>query len=505
LTSSSMPHIMTFKCPNCGASLDPAKKNVSSVCEFCGTPFIIEDKNVQPRPQSDGERGYQLFWDGKQTGHDPNWTYEQAVGNLRWNRQVHPEKQVSGTYNGDEIEPEERLTQYIPPQRVAVLPCFFVPRGASRPDEARIDALARHLDWARTRYAELLPGRATFALAAESVQVIESPYDIEFFRHAKDAGLAQIGAEILHHLGYNRYTCPYICFTVFQNDDNDFPTGRGSVFNGGYNTGGGLVLVSSYALTHIANFQSTVQHELAHAFGLPHSSVYGYDMKTDASIMSYNLAHHTRGFEPSRTPGVFTPEDLRGLALNKRGFGELDFSAERDVPLGYTLYPEIVPLPPMTLHGQPGRIEVRTPSGEDYSSRAGNIVQNIIRPSVDSGSVSYDSESMWHSAKTPTGWVSLELDFPVRVALTAVRIHSQHSGKFHAAVAMKLWRWKAGGYERVVESKLNTVDEKIGFAYTEAQRWKLELKAGASGYVVVRGLQFFSGSEEIIPPLIPVV
>lgn len=495
---------MTLKCPNCGANLDPNKKSVSSVCEFCGTPFVIENKNIQPRPQSDGERGYQLFWEGKQTGHEPNWTYEQAVGNLLWNRQVHPDKNVTGTYNGDEIEPEERLTQYFSPQRLAVLPCFFLPHGANRPDEARIESLVRHLEWARTRYSELLPGQTSFALASESVQVIESPYDIEFYRHAKDAGFAQVGAEVLHHLGYNRYTCPYVCFTVFQNDENDFPGGRGSIFNGGYNTGGGMVLVSSYALTRIPNFQSTVQHELAHAFGLPHSSVYGYDMKTNASIMSYNLAHHTRGFEPSKTPGIFTPEDVRGLALNKRAFGNLVFDPGRDVPRGYTLSPDIIPLPAMSLNGQPGRIEVRTSSGEEYSSHANNIVQNVIHPSCDTGSVTFDSETMWHSAKTTSGWVSLELDFPTRVTLTAIRIHSQHSGKFHAALAMRLWKsTQSKEFEKVTEATLKKTNEKVVFAYSEAQRWKLELKAGASGYVVVRGLQFYSGSEEIFPPLIP--
>ncbi len=97
-----------------------------------------------------------------------------------------------------------------------------------------------------------------------------------------------------------------------MNPNDGWPAGGGRPFNGGFNTGGGIVIMSSNGLDRAPNFQSTLQHELGHAFGLPHVDVYGYDMQTNMSMMSYNPSHHTNGFEPSATPGRFIPEDRAG-------------------------------------------------------------------------------------------------------------------------------------------------------------------------------------------------
>ncbi len=288
------------------------------------------------------------------------------------------------------------------------------------------------------------------------------------------------------------------------NHQEDFPGGCGSPFNGGFNTGGGIVLVSSYALDKIPNFQSTVQHELGHAFGLPHVDAYGYDMKTSTSIMSYNLSHHTKGFNPSEMPGEFIPEDVRGLALNQRAFPTITFDRKKNVPSEYNLHSEIRIIRRMEIVGQPTGIVVRTASGEAFSSKAGNVVQNIIKPSMNTGQVSYDAGRMWHSEKSATGWVSLELLFPFIVELTGIGIHTQHSGKYHAAEVVRIFSHTKGEkYSLVKESRLRSVDERVNFTFTKTQYLKLDLKAGSSGYVVVRGLQFFSGSEEIFNPLIP--
>jgi len=42
------------------------------------------------------------------------------------------------------------------------------------------------------------------------------------------------------------------------------------VFNGGCNTAGGMEVMSSNTLDRAPNFQSTLQHEIGHALGLPH-------------------------------------------------------------------------------------------------------------------------------------------------------------------------------------------------------------------------------------------
>ena len=492
------------QCPKCGANLDVIGNREVIACEYCGTPLVRKYSNQirEVNTNADG-KGYELFWDGKQVGHEPNWSREQAIGNLLWNQTQYPDRKVEGRYKGEVILLHDSLFQYILPKTLSLQPCFVVPQGERRPAEDQMQRLVRHLRWARERYAELLGNRNTFMLTEKDPLIYDSPYNLPFYRGLSSQA-NHITGELLDFTGFNRFSCPLIFFTVVVNHQEDFPGGCGSPFNGGFNTGGGIVLVSSYALDRIPNFQSTVQHELGHAFGLPHVDAYGYDMKTSSSIMSYNLSHHTKDFDPSQTPGEFIPEDIRGLALNQRAFPTITFDRKKNVPSEYNLHSEIRIIRRMEIVGQPTGIVVRTASGEAFSSKAGNVVQNIIKPSMNTGQVSYDAGRMWHSEKSATGWVSLELLFPFIVELTGIGIHTQHSGKYHAAEVVRIFSHTKGEkYSLVKESRLRSVDERVNFTFTKTQYLKLDLKAGSSGYVVVRGLQFFSGSEEIFNPLIP--
>ena len=492
------------QCPKCGANLDVIGNREVIACEYCGTPLVRKYSNQirEVNTNADG-KGYELFWDGKQVGHEPNWSREQAIGNLLWNQTQYPDRKVEGRYKGEVILLHDSLFQYILPKTLSLQPCFVVPQGERRPAEDQMQRLVRHLRWARERYAELLGNRNTFMLTEKDPLIYDSPYNLPFYRGLSSQA-NHITGELLDFTGFNRFSCPLIFFTVVVNHQEDFPGGCGSPFNGGFNTGGGIVLVSSYALDKIPNFQSTVQHELGHAFGLPHVDAYGYDMKTSTSIMSYNLSHHTKGFNPSEMPGEFIPEDVRGLALNQRAFPTITFDRKKNVPSEYNLHSEIRIIRRMEIVGQPTGTVVRTASGEAFSSKAGNVVQNIIKPSMNTGQVSYDAGRMWHSEKSATGWVSLELLFPFIVELTGIGIHTQHSGKYHAAEVVRIFSHTKGEkYSLVKESRLRSVDERVNFTFTKTQYLKLDLKAGSSGYVVVRGLQFFSGSEEIFNPLIP--
>ncbi len=492
------------QCPKCGANLDVTGNRDVITCEYCSTPLVRKYSNQirESKANIDG-KGYELYWDEKQVGHEPNWSREQAISNLLWNQTQYPDRKVEGRYKGEVLSLHDFLFQAVLPKTLSVQPCFVVPRGERRPAEDQMQRLVRHLRWARERYAELLGNRNTFMLTEKDPLIYDSPYNLPFYRGLSSQA-NHIAGELLNFTGFNRFSCPLIFFTVVVNHQEDFPGGCGSPYNGGFNTGGGIVLVSSYALDKIPNFQSTVQHELGHAFGLPHVDAYGYDMKTSPSIMSYNLSHHTKDFNPSRTPGEFIPEDIRGLALNQRVFPTLTFDRKKNIPSEYNLHSEIRIIRRMEIIGQPTGIVVRTASGEAFSSKAGNVVQNIIKPSMNTGLVSYDAGRMWHSEKSATGWVSLELLFPFTVELTGIGIHTQHSGKYHAAEVVRIFSHTKGEkYSLVKESRLRSVDERVNFTFTKTQYLKLDLKAGSSGYVVVRGLQFFSGSEEIFNPLIP--
>jgi hypothetical protein len=194
----------------------------------------------------------------------------------------------------------------------------------------------------------MLGQKITFAKVSGAPAVYRAPQDLAFYRKQPEGAAPQIVSELLKHFRVSRTACNASYLVIVMNPHDDFPGGGGRPINGGYGTGGGVLTLSSYALDKVPNFQSTLQHELGHSFGLPHVKSYGYDMGHNDSIMSYNLKHHTNGFAPSKTPATLIPEDRQGFALNQRVFPGLKFDKARDVPAGYKLHAP-VKIPPMNL------------------------------------------------------------------------------------------------------------------------------------------------------------
>lgn len=390
---------------------------------------------------------------------------------------------------------------FLTPREVKVLPMFFVPKGESAPTAALVARLTRHLKLVQDRYAELLPGQITFAIAEKTPPLYWAAKPMEYYKNQPEDAAPAIVGELLTDLNCNRYNCPYILLVVVMNPKAEFPNPGGRSINGGFNTGGGIIVCSSLTLDKNVWFQSTLQHEIGHSFGLPHVDAYGYDMKTNDSLMSYNPNHHTNQFTLSRTPGKLIPEDRRGLSLNTRVFPGLKFDPAQDIPHGYNIAERIATLGPMTIPGQPGGVKVTTKSGEDYFSKVTNIVQNEIQPNKKSTRITYNPKTMWHSAPTTTGRVSIEVTFPGEVELDCLQVHSQHSGQFHLAEALKIAAGDASGqFTPVIESELKSPDDQVTFPRTKATTWQFEFRAGESRMVVLRGLRFFLGEDELFPP-----
>lgn len=389
-------------------------------------------------------------------------------------------------------------------EHVTVKPVFLVPKGEQPPTTSQEKRLLRHLEWAQRRYRELLANESTFE-AETDVEVFHSEHPLDYYRKQTEMAAPQIASELLKWQKVNRFSCRNILLVVLMNAKDQYPVGGGRPFNGGINTGGGIVIISSHALDRSANFQSTLQHELGHAFGLPHVDVYGYDMKRNASIMSYNPQHHTRNFKASNSPGTLIPEDLRVLAINDRVFKDFEFETAEDVPAEYKLSPRLVPLGPMSIPDQSNGIKVTTKSGETYGSSVMNVVHNRIRPSVDTGKVTFDPKSMWQSDKLNTNCASLTIEFPTSVELDSIVIYSQHSGKYHAVAEAKLFCQTATEERKLCAAKnFGSSEGRLEFDTTSAQRWTLELYPDSSKAVVVRGLRFFRDGRELFSPLIPV-
>jgi hypothetical protein len=166
------------------------------------------------------------------------------------------------------------------PERVSVLPLFFVPAGGSPPTDAQKQALARHLEVCRRRYAEMLGDRDGFRVAPGRPRVIRSRKTRAELHALPEDAAPEIVATLLTEFNVNRYNCPYVFLAIVMNPEQDWPAGGGRPLNGGFNTGGGIVILSSRGLDASPHFQSTLQHELGHSFGLPHVDAYGYDMST---------------------------------------------------------------------------------------------------------------------------------------------------------------------------------------------------------------------------------
>ncbi len=384
-----------------------------------------------------------------------------------------------------------------PPQKVTVLPIFVVPKGQKAPKKKDIELLERHLRWAQSRYREMLSNQSTFKME-DKLKTFRSKRTLNGYQKGNAADF--LAEELLEEFRTDRFSCKYIFVAVFVNPKTRFPKGGGRPFNGGINTGGGIVVFSSKALNS-ENFQSTLQHELGHAFGLTHVNMYGYDMTRSDSIMAYNPKHHTHGFTPSRTPGILIPEDLRGLAFNDRVFDNLEFDKERQSPRGYELK-DIYHLGPMNLPNHP-LIQVKTTSGERYSSSVKNIVHLRIKPSNERSKVKFDAKSMWHSAKQDNGIASVTLKFPKPIELDRIKIYSQHSRKSHEVKKARVSTGVGTKLAAIATTDIDSPDGEITFTKTKSQYWKLDFQAGKSKAVVIRGLRFFSGDKEFYPPLVP--
>ncbi|MGL6073098.1 MAG: hypothetical protein ACRC8S_02935 [Fimbriiglobus sp.] len=161
-------------------------------------------------------------------------------------------------------------------------------------------------------------------------------------------------------------------------------------------------------------------------------------------------------------------------------------------------------LGPLKIPDQPNGVKVTTESGEDLNTKANNIVQNKILPSRKNGLTTFDGKQMWQSGKSRTGLVSIEVTFPFEVELTRIAVHSQHSGEYHPALAVRAAVKDAKGrFQKLTETDLKTVDAMVKLPKTKGKVWQFDFRAGPTGIVALRGLQFYTGDDEIFPALIP--
>lgn len=394
------------------------------------------------------------------------------------------------------------------PSRIRVLPLFFVPRGQRPPTSMQLFKLQRHVKLTQRRYREMLSGRDTFEIVGKRPRIVHYNSTLATL---KQVDKQQIGnyllSEILPKFKVNRFNCPYVFLVVIMNPQEAWPTAGGRPINLGFNSGGGIAIFSSIKLDAKKSvFQGSIQHELGHAFGLPHVKGYGYDQRANKSIMSYNKSNYWTNYTPPKEPGILIPEDIRALAMNKRVFPNLYFDSEHDVPEGYRLCPKMVRLSfEPTIPGQkPYEIKLSTTSGEEGGTKVGNVVYAYVKENRKARKgISLVVNNMWMSGKKDDELIDLDIEFPIAVRMNRICVQSQCGGGYHPITAIRV-EANTGDYVELAGKQEPLTDEEyITFKETKAKQWRLHFLPGESKQIVLRGLRFYSSQGEFFCQMYP--
>ena len=218
-------------------------------------------------------------------------------------------------------------------KQLEVFPLIFIPKdntdlSGSKVDKA-LQILSKHLLIAQNHYKELLH-TDTFKITSKAFKTYHAKYNHNYYTVQRGVKKSDSAHKILNELfdvyDDNRMDSNCIYLVLYARPNNasikSSILGGGRTFNGMPNSGGGYVEMELSSLLNDKPyaFQSTLVHELGHAFGLTHVDCFSYDMSKNTSLMSYNPLHISKGEKQSDTKGDLNAQEYYILSQNRRAF-----------------------------------------------------------------------------------------------------------------------------------------------------------------------------------------
>jgi len=98
----------------------------------------------------------------------------------------------------------------------------------------------------------------------------------------------------------------------------------------------------------------------------------------------------------------------------------------------------------------------------------------------------------------------LLVEFPVSVPLTRFVFHTMPLDDPDAAQAVRVSvQDSANGFRLIGQEVLRSADDALGVRRTSGSVWRFEFRTSPGKSIIVRGIEYFSGHDELFPPLVP--